>query len=111
MVPQACAAFRLGYIFQMGRYFRSSHLPYSTEVSAQLAVDLIPLTPETERPHTISRFLTSTLPLLFPEVGKQHAYATVQGVVCPPEAELSWLGACMAGADGWVNICVGITRG
>lgn len=66
---------------------------------------------ETEQPHTVSRFLTSTLPLLFPEVGKQHAYAIVQGVVCPPDAELGWLGACMVGADGWVNICIGITRG
>lgn len=69
------------------------------------------LTPKIERPHSLSRFLTNTLPFLFPEAGKQRAYAIVQGVVCPPDTELSWLGACMAGADGWVNICIGISRG
>lgn len=95
----------------MALCFRSSHPHYSTEVSIRLAAILDLLTPEIERPHTVSRFLTSTLPLLFPEVGKQHAYAIVQGVLCPPEAELSWLGACMAGADGWVNICIGVARG
>ncbi|KAG6878528.1 hypothetical protein C0993_004426 [Termitomyces sp. T159_Od127] len=36
------------------------------------------------------------------------AYALVQGVRSPPEAEMAWLGACMAGADGWLNICIGI---
>ena len=90
---------------------RNSHPHCSKEVSTRLAVNLASLTPETDRPHTVSRFLTSTLPLLFPKVGKQRAYAIVQGVVCPPEAELSWLGACMVGADGWVNICVGAARG
>ncbi|KAF9788479.1 autophagy protein Apg5-domain-containing protein [Thelephora terrestris] len=73
--------------------------------------ELAPPLLDGERPHTVSRFLTSTLPLLFPETGKRHAYALVQGVVCPPETELSWLGACMAGADGWVNICIGISSG
>jgi len=90
--------------------FRSSYPQCSTEVSTPPAADLDPLTPEIERPHTVSRLLTSTLPLLFPEVGRQQAYAIVQGVVCPLETELSWLGACMAGADGWVSICIGITR-
>jgi len=73
--------------------------------------ELAPPLLDGERPQTVSRFLATTLPLLFPEVGKQQAYAMVQGVVCPLEAELSWLGACMAGADGWVNVCVGISRG
>jgi hypothetical protein len=100
-----------GCIFQTGQCSRSSHPHCWTEVSTRVAARLAPLTLEIERPHTVSRFLTTTLPLLFPEVGKQHGYAIVQGVVCPPEAELSWLGACMAGADGWVNICVGVTRG
>lgn len=38
------------------------------------------------------------------------AYALVQGVVSPPEAEIAWLGACLAGADGWLNICIGLNR-
>lgn len=32
----------------------------------------------------------------------------IQGVLAPFEAEMAWIGACMAGADGWVNICVGL---
>lgn len=38
------------------------------------------------------------------------AYILIQGVICPAEAELGWLGACLVGADGWLNLCVGITR-
>ncbi|EEB97396.1 hypothetical protein MPER_03294, partial [Moniliophthora perniciosa FA553] len=30
------------------------------------------------------------------------------GIIAPMESEMAWLGACLAGADGWVNICVGI---
>jgi hypothetical protein len=111
MVPRVCAAFQFGYIFQMDRCSRSSHPHCSKEVSTRPATNLAPLTLEIDRPHTVSQFLTSTLPLLFPEVGKQRGYAVVQGVVCPPETELSWLGACMVGADGWVNICIGVARG
>lgn len=94
----------------MALCFKSSYPQCLMEVSTLLADNSDSLTPGIERPHTVSRLLTSTLPLLFPEVGKQQAYAIVQGVVCPLETELSWLGACMAGADGWVSICIGITR-
>ncbi|KAF5320989.1 hypothetical protein D9619_001418 [Psilocybe cf. subviscida] len=76
---------------------------------------------------TLSQFLTTHLPLLFPPqppppppsrtnphpqapTVPELAYAIIQGVVSPPEAELAWLGACLAGADGWLNICIGITR-
>jgi autophagy-related protein 5 len=41
----------------------------------------------------------------------EFVYALIQGVISPPEAEMAWLGACMAGADGWLNICVGVARG
>lgn len=63
-------------------------------------------------PHTLAEFLSTRIPLLFPEhdPNKNIAYALVQGVVAPPEAEMAWLGACMSGADGWVNVCVGILR-
>ena len=63
--------------------------------------------------HTLSTFLTARLPLLFPEPssGKPNlGYALVQGVPAPPDTEMAWLGACMAGADGWVNVCVGLLR-
>ena len=63
--------------------------------------------------HSLSAFLTAKLPLLFPEPasGKANlAYALVQGVPAPADTEMAWLGACMAGADGWVNVCVGLVR-
>ena len=57
--------------------------------------------------NTLGKFLTSHLPLLF-ATQKPLAYPLIQGVICPLDAELAWLGACMAGADGWVNIMIGI---
>ena len=73
--------------------------------------------------NTLSHFLSTCIPLLFPchslaptqsgicsnsqDIHKL-AYALIQGVLSPLEAEMAWLGACLAGADGWLNICVGI---
>ncbi|KAG8932456.1 autophagy protein 5 [Tulasnella sp. 417] len=72
--------------------------------------DLVPPLVD-ERAHTLRQFLRTHLPLLFPPPPSQpQAYALVQGVVCPPDAEMAWLGACMAGADGWVNVCIGLGR-
>lgn len=59
---------------------------------------------------TLGGFLTTHVPLLFPADKPALAYALIQGVICPLDAELGWLGACMAGADGWVNIMIGIER-
>jgi len=76
-------------------------------------------------PHTLYHFLSTHLPLLFPprsnppvssRVNPQTqstgdlAYALVQGVVSPSEAEIPWLGACLTGADGWLNICIGLNH-
>ncbi|KAJ3001281.1 hypothetical protein NUW54_g6531 [Trametes sanguinea] len=75
--------------------------------------DLVPPVLDDGTMHTLAAFLTARLPLLFPppEAGKPNlAYAIIQGVVAPPESEMAWLGACMAGADGWVNVCVGLLR-
>jgi autophagy-related protein 5 len=75
---------------------------------------------------TLAHFLSTHIPLLFPPVfvtsmssrsastsltSSDFAYALIQGVLTPPDAEMAWLGACMAGADGWLNICVGLARG
>jgi len=62
--------------------------------------------------HTLSHYLSTHLPLLFsqPFAGPDLAYVLIQGIAAPPETEMGWLGACLAGADGWVNICVGISR-
>jgi autophagy-related protein 5 len=39
-----------------------------------------------------------------------QVYVLIQGVAAPFEAEMAWLGACLAGADGWVNVCIGVKR-
>ncbi|PFH51983.1 hypothetical protein AMATHDRAFT_79928 [Amanita thiersii Skay4041] len=78
--------------------------------------DLAPPLLEDGNPLTLHGYLSSHVPLLFsPSIPpSQHAslsdpvYALVQGIIVPLEAEMAWLGACMAGADGWVNVCVGV---
>jgi hypothetical protein len=69
---------------------------------------------QTGTPNTLADLLSLHLPLLFPApgpgAGPTLAYTLLQGVITPPEAELAWLGACMSGADGWVNICIGLGR-
>ncbi|KAF9231395.1 autophagy-related protein [Melanogaster broomeanus] len=75
--------------------------------------DLVPPLLEDGSTHTLSHYLSTHLPLLFPaqpSSGPHLAYALIQGIVAPPETEMGWLGACLAGADGWVSVCVGISR-
>jgi len=63
---------------------------------------------------TLGDLLANHLPLLFPKgASKQNlalpgAYAVVQGIEPPLDSEIGWLGASLAGADGWVNVCVGV---
>lgn len=66
-------------------------------------------------PSTLGHYLSTHLSLLFPPTPNDPpfqdlAYPLIQGVVAPHETEMAWLGACMAGADGWVNVCVGLLR-
>lgn len=63
-------------------------------------------------PHTLAHYLTAHLPQLFsPRTsGPNLAFPLIQGIIMPPETEMAWLGACLAGADGWVNVCVGLLR-
>ncbi|EIW82563.1 autophagy protein 5 [Coniophora puteana RWD-64-598 SS2] len=79
--------------------------------------DLCPPVLDDGSAHTLGYCLFTHLPLLFPNSTEQSspngispnlAYALVQGVHTPLDAEMAWLGACMAGADGWVCICIGI---
>jgi len=72
--------------------------------------DLVPPVLDNGETHTLSAFLNGHLPLLFPGQPPEIAYAVVQGVLAPLESEMAWLGACLAGADGWVNICIGLVR-
>ncbi|KAJ6475225.1 autophagy protein Apg5-domain-containing protein [Mycena vitilis] len=89
--------------------------------------DLVPPILEDGAPHTLSHFLSTHVPLLFPPRPpapppsrtnphpqppsvRELGYPLIQGVLTPPESEMAWLGACLAGADGWLNICVGISK-
>ncbi|KAJ7594851.1 autophagy protein Apg5-domain-containing protein [Mycena floridula] len=86
---------------------------------------LVPPLLEDGTPHTLGYFLETNVPLLFPSrppppppsrtnpnpqppAAPELAYPLIQGVVTPLDSEMAWLGACLAGADGWVNVCVGI---
>ncbi|BGP18711.1 autophagy protein 5 [Rhodosporidiobolus nylandii] len=59
-------------------------------------------------PTTLQQHLSALLPLLFPPSSPSSplAHSLIQGLVPPLSTEVGWLGACMAGADGWVNIVV-----
>ncbi|KZT56569.1 hypothetical protein CALCODRAFT_550715 [Calocera cornea HHB12733] len=63
---------------------------------------------------TLGDLLSSHLPLLFPggkssqNINLHGAYIVVQGIEPPLDAEIGWLGASLAGADGWVNVCIGL---
>ncbi|KAK7472871.1 autophagy protein 5 [Stygiomarasmius scandens] len=87
--------------------------------------DLVPPLLEDGTPHTLRDYLTSHIPLLFPPHPpapppsrsnpnpkpppvQDLAYPLIQGILAPLDSEMAWLGACLAGADGWVNICVGL---
>ncbi|GAA5982162.1 hypothetical protein JCM11641_000607 [Rhodosporidiobolus odoratus] len=57
---------------------------------------------------TLSHFLSALLPLLFPTSSPPLAHPMVQGIFPPLSTELAWLGSCMAGADGWVNMVIAL---
>jgi len=64
---------------------------------------------ELGRPTTLRELLRGHVPLLFPPPPSVPlAYAIIQGVVTPGDAEIAWLNACMAGVDGWLSIFIGI---
>ncbi|EGN99593.1 autophagy-related protein [Serpula lacrymans var. lacrymans S7.3] len=75
--------------------------------------DLVPPMLEDGSPHTLGHYLSTHIPLLFPPSSSSDsdlAFALIHGVLAPSEAEMAWLGACMPGADGWINVCVGIAQ-
>lgn len=74
--------------------------------------DPVPPTGSNGGPMTLGEHLRAVMPLLFgKDEANNLAFAMIQGVVPPLESEIPWLGACMAGADGWVNVCIGICPG
>ncbi|KAB5589841.1 hypothetical protein CTheo_6723 [Ceratobasidium theobromae] len=74
--------------------------------------DQVPPTMLGGGPMTLEAHLRSVMSLLFHKDEPNNlAFALIQGVVPPLESEIAWLGACMAGADGWVNERIGICPG
>ncbi|KWU41647.1 hypothetical protein RHOSPDRAFT_30403 [Rhodotorula sp. JG-1b] len=73
-------------------------------------------------PTTLRQALSQLVPLLFaplpsssssssspaapPPPPPPLAYPLIHGIYPPFETEVGWLGACMAGPDGWVNVVV-----
>ncbi|KAH6914127.1 autophagy protein 5 [Coprinopsis sp. MPI-PUGE-AT-0042] len=89
--------------------------------------EFVPPLLEDGTPNTLGHFLSTHLSLLFPPrppapppsranpnpqppAVPELACVLIQGVVAPPEAEMAWLGVCLSGADGWLNLCIGINR-
>lgn len=110
-VPTACAASQCASTSQTDQSCKIFHPRFSRTVSypalnAPTSCSSIYL----GSTHNLGQFLSSHLPLIFPPQKPPLGYTIVQGVACPPDAEMAWLGACMAGADGWVNIMVGLAR-
>lgn len=56
------------------------------------------------KPGTLIQMLRAQLPLLFTNDEYTLAQPVILGIVVPPESEVAWLAACMAGADGWLRI-------
>ena len=86
---------------------RCWNLVSSSELVVHIRLDRIDLC-SPGLPNSLGNFLGLHLPLLFPGTQRQLAFPIVQGIICPLDAELAWLGACLAGADGWINVMVGI---
>ncbi|KAH8828481.1 autophagy protein Apg5-domain-containing protein [Flagelloscypha sp. PMI_526] len=79
--------------------------------------DLAPPNLEDGSPHTLDNFLTARIPLLFPSLPATSrtkpnplAYPIIQGILTPLDSEIAWLSATMAGADGWLNVFIGVHK-
>jgi len=71
--------------------------------------DIVPPLTEDGSPNTLRLLLQMHVPLLFPPPPSiPQAYAIIQGVVTPPDSDVAWLNACLAGVDGWLSVFVGI---
>lgn len=106
-----CAVSQCEYTFPTGLYCKTSSPQLAKKVRIYVFLPVMYCFHVEEnlgRPLVLGAFLRLNLPLLFPDDKPALAHVIVQGVLCPMQAEIPWLGACLAGADGWVNICVGL---
>ncbi|GAA5858898.1 hypothetical protein JCM8547_007147 [Rhodosporidiobolus lusitaniae] len=79
---------------------------------AGVVQELVPPLQGDGSPTTLQTFLSTSLPLLFPPSTPSSppspalAHPLIQGLIPPLTTEIGWLGACLAGADGWVSVVV-----
>ncbi|GMK57849.1 hypothetical protein CspeluHIS016_0406830 [Cutaneotrichosporon spelunceum] len=84
--------------------YAARSLPIKVYLPDGAAAIQAPVAPLTDgRPTTLLQYLEATLPLLF-ENGYRAAQPIAQGILLPPDADVAWLAACMASADGWLRI-------
>ncbi|SPO32259.1 related to ATG5 - protein involved in autophagy and the Cvt pathway [Ustilago trichophora] len=85
--------------------------------NAPIVQEPVPPTLEDGRANTLGAVLSALFPLLFPPPpsfssfqgqAKPLAYALVQGVRMPLDAEIAWLGSALVGPDGWVAVVIGL---
>ncbi|KAF9509400.1 hypothetical protein BS47DRAFT_1301504 [Hydnum rufescens UP504] len=71
--------------------------------------DIVQPLSEDGRPTTLRDLMRAHVPLLFPPPPSAPlAYAIIQGVVTPGDAEIAWLNSTLAGVDGFLSIFVGL---
>ncbi|TKY86101.1 hypothetical protein EX895_004926 [Sporisorium graminicola] len=85
--------------------------------NAPIVQEPVPPTLEDGRANTLGAVLSALFPLLFPPPpsfssfqaqARPLAYALVQGVRMPLDAEIAWLGSALVGPDGWVAVVIGL---
>ena len=95
-----------------GGHYRSLPMRFYLVQGAPTVQEPVAPYHEDGRPITLQAVLSALFPLLFPPIptfstsASQSAppplaYAVIQGIRVPPEAEIPWIGAALSSADGW----------
>ncbi|KAJ9478753.1 Autophagy protein 5 [Pseudozyma hubeiensis] len=100
-----------------GSAVRSIPLRFFLPDNAPIVQEPVPPTLEDGKSNTLGAVLSALFPLLFPPPpsfssfqaqAAPLAYALVQGVRMPLDAEIAWLGSALVGPDGWVAVVIGL---
>ncbi|KAK4056155.1 autophagy protein 5 [Microbotryomycetes sp. JL221] len=79
---------------------------------APVLQDLAPPLTKQGNPLTLGDHLSTLAPLLYPVSDQGRTRSSVrtivQGIEVPMEAHVIWLGSCLVGVDGWVNVVVSL---
>ncbi len=85
--------------------------------NAPIVQEPVPPVLDDGRANTLGAVLSALFPLLFPPppsfssfqpAREALAYAIVQGVRMPLDAEIGWMGSALLGPDGWVAVVIGL---